>query len=209
MGFCRMRLYHGTDFVGSKDLKVNKEKAIKPDTYTTKQIKNHDIKGKEPGSLGYGFYTFLDDPKIAYKFANKFLSDEKYNHTVVFELEADVLSDNLLVLDGISEDSKRLNQWLHGSKVKKIVDYLAKKYSNQGPQKSLDGAMIELYCLTLKEKHLAKIKAVQAPTHTYIKDDVLHESSILNGVEVLIKDPSIVKTGSFNIYKCPESDLKF
>lgn len=197
-----MRLYHGTNFVGSKNLKVKKEKAINPDVYTTKQIKNHDVKDKEPGSLGYGFYTFLDNPQLAYEFADKFLSAEKGNHTVVFKLDADVSSENLLVLDGVSEDSKRLNQWLHRPKVKKIVGHLAEKYSNHGPQKSLDGAMIELYCLTLKESNLAKIKAVQAPTHTYIKDDILEESNILNGIEVLIKDPSVVKTGTFDIYEC-------
>lgn len=200
----KMHLFHGTNLKGSIPLKRYGKNAIKKITYTSKQIEYGNIK-KQPGSLGYGFYTFFDNPKVAYDFAHKFISyiDCK-DRVFVFELYIEILDENLLVLDGESEDSKNFNMWLQTNKVQKMIKAYKKKYVNakNNKQKSLDGILIEMYCLVLKKNNI-NVFAIKAPTRTNIDNEVPY-SGVLNGVEILIKDPQIIIDKTFKEYDMGE-----
>ena len=199
----KLHLHHGSLFTISKNLKSNGKKAIKkPIKYTRKQILDGNI-DDHIGSLGYGFYTFLDDYKLSYDFEKKFIH-EAHDRVVVFELDVEVSEDNLLVLDGENYDSKQFRKWLALPEIQKSIKFYKekRKINNTGKQNSLDGILIELYCSLLAEVWGTKIEVVKAPTHTSI--DGMKVSGIMNGIEVLIKDPEVIVDGTFKEYKLEE-----
>lgn len=199
----KLHLHHGSLFTISKSLKLKGKEAIKKTRYTRKQILNGDV--EHIGSLGSGFYTFLDDYELAYDFARKFIY-ETSDRVVVFELDIDVSENNLLILDGENDDSKKFRKWLALPEVQKIVKFYheKQKINNTGKQNNLDGIIIELYCSVLAETGGAKIEVIKAPTHTSI--DGMKVSGIMNGVEVLIKDPEVIIDGTFKEYKLEEKN---
>lgn len=194
----RLKLYHGTRFESARDFKIRGAKAIRIPKLTQRQIKDANFNRYVTiGSLGIGFYTFLDDPELAYAFIQKFSKGKK---VIVFELEAEVSEDNLLVLDYNTEDMKRFNTWIKMPEVQNSINFYEKhKIINGSKQKSLDGILIELYCRQISEVNKINIDAVEEPTHTSI--DGINNSGIINGIEVLIRNKEIIIENTFKEYK--------
>lgn len=194
----RLKLYHGTRFETARDFKLKGAQAIKIPKLTQRQIKDANFnKSVTVGSLGIGFYTFLDDPGLAYAFIQKFSNGKG---VVVFELEIEVAEDNLLILEYNTEDMNRFNAWIKMPEVQKSINFYEKhKILNGSKQKSLDGILIELYCRQISEINKINIDAVEKPTHTSI--DGISNSDIINGMEVLIKNKEIIIENTFKEYK--------
>lgn len=194
----RLKLYHGTRFESARDFKLRGAKAVHIPKLTQKQIKDANFREYVTiGSLGIGFYTFLDNPDLACAFIQKFSNGKM---AVIFELEAEVLEDNLLVLEYNTEDLKRFNTWIRMPEVQNSIEFYKKnKIMNGSKQKSLDGILIELYCRQISEANKISIDAVEAPTHTSI--DGISNSGIINGVEVLIRNKEVIIEDTFKVYK--------
>lgn len=192
----RLKLYHGTRFETARDFKIRGAEAVRIPKLTQRQIKDANFnKYVTIGSLGIGFYTFLDNPDLAYAFVQKFSND-----VVVFELEIEISEDNLLILEYNTEDMNRFNAWIKMPEVQRSINFYEKhKIVNGSKQKSLDGILIELYCRQISEINKINIDAVEKPTHTSI--DGISNSDIINGMEVLIKNKEIIIKNTFKEYK--------
>jgi len=193
-----LKLYHGTRFESAREFKLKGAKAIRIPKLTQRQIKDANFdKYVTIGSLGIGFYTFLDNPDLAYAFIQKFSNGKR---VIVFELEIEVLEENMLVLEYNTEDMKRFNTWIKLPEVQDSIKFYKKqKILNSSKQKSLDGILIELYCRQVSEINKTNIDAVEAPTHTSI--DGISNSGIINGIEVLIRNKEIIIENTFKEYK--------
>ncbi|WP_040536564.1 hypothetical protein [Schleiferilactobacillus shenzhenensis] len=181
-------VYHATkEFPGNRLLSDGYH-GMKIDRYSTAQILSGKVR-KNPGNLGYGFYSFVGDPFLAQAFGDKFSG-----RTVVLKLRVTSPEENILSFATNHQDRLKFRQWLLHPKTQSALAILKKYYGNQyrntSVQKSLDGIMTELFCLFLKDSSLRTIQLVEQLTHTAI--DGLPNSSIPNGVELLIKSADVV-----------------
>ncbi len=113
------------------------------------------------------------------------------------------VSNNDYILDlRDSEDLKLFNEWINDDKRSRLFNELRKKYSNNGHQKSLDGAILELYIYDLVKrfKYVTKLDAVVANTHTYFNDSASKITTFPNGVEVCIRNLDGIDLESLNVY---------
>ncbi|WP_056978165.1 hypothetical protein [Lentilactobacillus senioris] len=152
---------------------------------------------KDPGSLGYGLYCFENSRENAFEFAKGFHTDSA--QVIYFNF----VSNNDYILDlRDSEDLKLFNEWINDDKRSRLFNELRKKYSNNGHQKSLDGAILELYIYDLVKrfKYVTKLDAVVANTHTYFNDSASKITTFPNGVEVCIRNLDGIDLESLNVY---------
>lgn len=190
-------MYHGTPYTAGKKLLMNGKAAVRIPHPSKKDLfDGPDVKRfGSIGSLGYGFYTFLEDPDMARHFAEGFAHDDG---VLVFRIRVDLNSDTTLRFDTSTEDIKRFRAFLNDPVRSKDVKYLVKKYSNSGFQKSLDGALLELYCALMKEGNIASINAICSPTTSGV-GNVLPDAQLPNGIEVLIKDHEVIVDEKFDV----------
>ncbi|MCI1894831.1 MAG: hypothetical protein LKJ01_08680 [Lactobacillus sp.] len=147
------------------------------------------------GSLGYGFYSFLEDADMARYFAQKFAHD---GGVLVLEIRVRLDSNTTLRFDSSVEDIKRFHAFLNDPKRSRDVRHLINTYSNSSFQKSLDGALIELYCALMKEGDIADINAICSPTTSNV-GNVIPDAQVPNGIEVLIKDRKVIMDDKFKV----------
>ncbi|MCP9305697.1 hypothetical protein [Lacticaseibacillus paracasei] len=193
------KVYHGTPYDSGKAMIEGGKSAVRIRAITKKKLFDGVTfdKGRRqfgnPGSLGFGFYTFLEDPNAARRFAEKFSKE-----TIVFEIDANFNEDTTLRLDCDPEDISRFTKFLNDQSFAKDIKYLEKKYKNGPFQKSLDGALVELYCILSKEGRIANFQVVCSSTTSNIGLSVLN-SSIPNGIEACIKDKAVIISDEFRI----------
>jgi hypothetical protein len=189
------RVYHGTPYESGKKLINGGKSAVR----LVKPSKKDLFNGPDPkrfrsiGSLGYGFYTFLEDPDLARVFAEKFADP---GHVLVLELLIKLDTDTTLRFDSSFEDMKRFREFLNDPQYCKDIGYLREKYSNTKFQKSLDGALLELYCALLEEGKIANIQAICMPTVSGVG---VKDATVPNGIEVLIKDLDVIVSDNFTV----------
>lgn len=144
-------------------------------------------KAERIGSLGYGTYAFVSDEFLAWMYARKLCVCPD-----VISFEINYTENDILDLSSSSKDLRVFREFIENRKVKALINKYKGYYKNGRYQKSLQGAVIELYYLSLKlSNKVSKIKIVKMATETelnsyYIKTDVP------NGIECCIKDISII-----------------
>ncbi len=184
-------VYHGTQYGSSAKKLLDMGKAA---------IEFHPNPARKiPGNLGYGFYTFLHDGEMAEAFASKF-----GDKPIVFELSVVLPPEHTLSFDISEEDRQDYQKWLQLPNVRREVERQKRKYRNASRQKSLDGALVEAFCQMLKDTRSADVYAVRSTTTTAVGIDI-PGSAIPNGVEVLIKDASIIIDEHFRVYHSSDS----
>lgn len=183
-------LFHGTTKVNANNICNSGFKSIyMPDIG---RINTHNV-SKNPGSLGYGLYGFLEEKgELALAFSQKFNKDDA--EVVRFTIR---YSEDYCVNFLNSTDAYFFNEWVNDDKRKKSLLRLREKYRNSGSQKSLDGAIIEYYLYDMKKRHLLnKVQVVTMLTHTVVGNEVLAHSAIPNGVEFCVKSLDLVDNNS-------------
>lgn len=175
--------FHGTNETGKQQILSNNFKIKIP------LITNSNTKDK-PGSLGYGFYTFMSglyDPKqLAYEFSHKF-----NNYPIIIRVVSDISESTLLDLnDSDSKNAYRIfyNKTLNSAK------YTCKTKGfniNNRKQHVLDGVILELYVQYLKSKKHIIVNGIIHDTVTAIKNEGF--SDIENSREFCIRDNAIIK----------------
>lgn len=178
-------VYHATKEFPGNGLLSSGKKAIQEVTYLPYQILSGTV-SKSPGNLGYGFYTFVDDAELATVFGNKFSGK-----TAVLRLIIQVPEENVMFLDKGKEERIKLRKWLSHPQTQKAISTLRKfhgnKFRNTNVQKSLDGAVLALFCYFLEQSGNARVDTVQSVTHTAIDD--LPNSSSYPMVPSFLSDP--------------------
>lgn len=191
--------FHGT----SKDIANNSIRFspanIKITTYKKELQKgaNHRQnrrapKPKPPGSLGYGFYTFVNSDKLAREFIARQAAD--------YEL-IKVLSefDETQILNFSNED---IMDKFHAyrSQYLKHVENMLKVFGNpmnSHKQHTVDGLIIENFIEDIFKNEKKEIKAVMAWTFTpcdELSEDGKFVSFIPNGLELCIRDCSLINS---------------
>lgn len=188
-------VYHGTPYEAGRDLLLQGKSAVRFPHPSKKELFDGPNLSRfgSIGSLGYGFYSFLEDADMARDFAKKFAHD---GGVLVLQIRVQLDSSTTLRFDSSVEDIKRFHAFLNDPKRSKDVRYLIDKYSNLGFQKSLDGALIELYCALMQDGGIANIKAICSPTTSQV-GNIIPETQLPNGIEVLIKNPEVIVDDKF------------
>lgn len=114
----------------------------------------------------------------------------------MLELLIKLDTDTTLRFDSSFEDMKRFREFLNDPQYCKDIGYLREKYSNTKFQKSLDGALLELYCALLEESKIANIQAICMPTVSGVG---VKDATVPNGIEVLIKDLDVIVSDNFTV----------
>lgn len=175
--------YHGTTKSNGENIlksSIRKDKTI---FYYSSNIKHK----KKPGTLGYGFYIFKDDPILAKAFHMKFSSHD----TTVLEINCEISRDKLLDLNDILI-GKQFHTFLENNS--RTIDGLYTKFgkpkaSELIKQNVLNGIAVELFILELnKNKYV--VDAVMCRTYTPIEQIFI---TVPNGTEVCIRNLKTIK----------------
>ncbi|MCT3602850.1 hypothetical protein EFS28_03470 [Lactobacillus acidophilus] len=183
-------LYHGTSHLIAE--KIEKDGFCVPILDILQVERNKKYWNRSIGSLGYGLYTFLNDPALAYQFALKVDSKSP----IVFELP-DVIPENKL-LDLTDEHTNQLfrefceSNSKHGERIYKYVRKSRKV-------KSYAGIMIELYILFLERRYHVEILGVKRWTETDLPN--IKYGIGANGIEVTIRDFSLIDMDKVKILR--------
>ncbi|MBD8086314.1 hypothetical protein HUK45_08795 [Limosilactobacillus sp. c9Ua_26_M] len=96
-----MRLYHGTTTSNAKE--ILKSGRFHSNLHIIESIlyEGERKKFEIPGSLGYGTYTFVDDPSMALRFINKFGMDSQ-----VLQVDVDIENSDS-ILDFTNPDHRK------------------------------------------------------------------------------------------------------
>lgn len=147
----------------------------------------------KPGTLGYGLYGFYNNLDITKKFASRKIPDEPCI------LEFDINCDNIINFDEY-EILKKYLEFIEKlkDKNKNIFERLNQLgYSNnKGYQKSLDGALIELFIKFIWNNEKVKITAILKSTVNDIDGDLSKynlNTGIPNGIEICLRTEKIIK----------------
>lgn len=178
--------YHGTT-------KSNADKIRQTNVVIHKRTVGQEIykanRGKLPGSLGYGFYTFVDDYILAEAFASKFSESVD-----VLTFEVVVSKDELLDLDE-KDTQRKYHEFrrVYLVHAKNLLNRFNVSY-NPSNQHVMDGIILEEFSSKLKQMENITVKSVTMCTFTPLDDESSHESShVNNGQELCVKSKSVLK----------------
>lgn len=178
-------LYHATDSGNKLSIHKNGFKIPKADMaiFYAKPMR------KKPGTLGFGLYGFLDDENLAKQF---FTNNFHSKNMTVYKLFASINDEYLLDFSCNTVDMKMFYRFLSNPKLRRTIDNLSKFYRNGRYQRSLDGALIEMYInRTVRKGDYPEIDAVCGSTVTNM-NDFNFPVSIPNGIEYCIRDKKII-----------------
>ncbi|MDT2751908.1 hypothetical protein [Enterococcus thailandicus] len=141
-------------------------------------------KPKPPGSLGYGFYTFIHTKELAEKFISKSYDDYTLIKVISCFEENEILDFN----------EKDVRERFHAFRaeflkyVQKIYDQLGNP-SNTSKQHAVDGIVIESFIQKLEKNEKKKIFSVLMWTFTPCEEleDEKFVSYVPNGLELCIR----------------------
>ncbi|MDG4978462.1 hypothetical protein [Lactococcus lactis] len=181
--------YHGTNEQGSIRIMEGGYKripSIRDEIDKCKQKEHYKI----PGSLGYGLYTFLDDPVLALEFSKKFNDD----NVKVLKFEFDELDDEYIFDLTQTKYIKIFKN--HCKSSRKLIEKMitgTKLGTNDKKQHTFDGILLEMFFDNLKG--IKTVKAVKMATYTHLDEDEdsSYTSYAPNGVEFTVRDQSIIK----------------
>lgn len=149
-------------------------------------------KPKPPGSLGYGFYTFVNSDKVARGFIARQV--ENYELIKVFSSFND---DQILNFS--SEDT--MNKFhAYRSQFLKFVEKILEAYGNpmnSHKQHVVDGLIIENFISDILKREKKEVKAVMAWTFTPTdeqSENIRFVSFIPNGLELCIRDCRMINS---------------
>lgn len=189
--FRRLKLkyisYHGTNKQNAnKILSVNFSIKLPVMMNNLYNPHNHE---KVPGSLGFGLYTFIDNPSLAKDFSIRF------NHTnwTVVEIQTEINHNELLDLDN---SHNQTNYHEFKNKVRQQIELVAQhnyqRAVSSRKQSVLDGITIELYIMAIKKQQIS-INAVKMKTYTTtLKTNWV--SIVPNGIELCIRNINLIQT---------------
>lgn len=176
-------LYHGTTQLNARCIETEGFHA--PMLNILNIERNKSNWNKSIGSLGYGLYTFENDPKLAYDFASKFDPE----NPVVFEIPDIIPEDNLLDLTDPDTNFKfrkfceEIHNAKHGEQIYSHVRHSKKV-------KSYASIMIELFIKFLENKYNLTTLGVKRWTETDLPG--INYGIGANGIEVTIRDAQLI-----------------
>lgn len=144
-----------------------------------------------PGSLGYGFYTYIDGlsdaRELAYEYSHKFKDEPIF----IFKIVSNIEGTNLLDLN--EDDSKNAYRSFYKKVFRSAENICKNKHFkiNNKKQHVFDGVVLELYVQYLMQHKHIVVKGIIHDTVTYIHEDGL--SDIENGREFCIRSRDIIK----------------
>ncbi|WP_242327832.1 hypothetical protein [Enterococcus avium] len=185
--------FHGTDkSVANEKIKFSPDNILIT-TYRSeveKGIKYRNQKSKSkpkpPGSLGYGFYTFVYSEQIA----KGFISRQTIEYKII-EVHSKFEEDQILDLN-VQEVREKFH--VFRSEFIKHSEHILKLFgtpSNNYKQHVMDGIVIEMFIDKLFKNEQKSIKAVLAWTYTPCdeqSENIKFVSFIPNGLELCIRD---------------------
>lgn len=152
-----------------------------------------------PGDLGTGTYFFLNDPDLAYGFAEKFSKKTRTDSGIkVIECTIEIDNDDILNLNDPEIHSSFLEfKDFYLETAKKTLSKL------QGDRNCVDGIIINRFINLIKEQDKKNIKAVIKDTYTPTKGHSFHKggrdhyfvSNFFNGTEMCLRDVKLVSEG--------------
>ncbi|KAF3299945.1 MULTISPECIES: hypothetical protein [Lactobacillales] len=143
---------------------------------------------REPGNFGYGFYVFLNDARLAFKFARKFNDAKNVKLCSIF-CEA----DENTVLDLRDEELRQQFLAFTRSNQQSIINNL----NNFGNKKNnlqilTTGIAIELFISFLKQRnHEVSVVIGESYTKEEKNNGIL--LTVPNGTEMSIRELSVIK----------------
>lgn len=168
-------IYHSTDETCLKQILEKK---------TVKTYKWEFGMKKKPGSLGYGFYGFSDE-ELCKQFGEEKIKDYKF-------LKCDILVCDEKIIDFRDEiQIKYYNTFKREIVKRPVYETMIRDYQNNNNQSSLEGALIELYILTLKKKNPIDVDCLIAFTSTQVSTS--EKSWLANGIEYCLKNKKVIK----------------
>lgn len=177
-----MLAYHGTKYSNATSILKN---GFFLKTYDV----NSEEKQSMPGDLGAGIYAFICDKKLknSINFARKRFAP--HHCTLILEL-----IENYPVLD--LQDPKNIeyiSRFRESLDLKRIEERAKKDKGKRTV--TLDGYIIELLIAESEKRNPNnKIAAVRAPSYTKFEKGInFHASKIPNGIELCIRQKSIIK----------------
>lgn len=182
-------LYHGTTARNAQ--LINKESfSISIPNLVNLNYTNRKTKMKEPGSLGYGLYTFLDNRDLAFKFANKFTDSP----AVVYEIKVNIDEDSLLDLT-CEKDQHFFREFIEEAHNCNQAKQIHKKISSKTEKVDVfAGIATELFINYARTKGTI-YKGVKKATETFVEplEPPRFRLGIPNGIEFAIRDKKIIK----------------
>lgn len=182
-----LRLYHGTTVSNAQ--KILKSGKFHSNLHTIESILYNGQRKRfsVPGSLGYGTYTFVDDPNIALHFISKFGVDNQ-----VLQVDVDIKNHNS-ILDFTNplhqEQFRRFSQISQNvSKANDIFRVMPGK--SDGKVDLFAGIMTELFIGYLRKNGIY-IRFVKKQTETFLPPltNSYQRLGVPNGTEFTIRYP--------------------
>lgn len=191
--------FHGTDkFIADNKIKFSPSNIVIP-VYTNELEKGmnsksqkRNTKPKLPGSLGYGFYTFIYTKDIT----EKFISRQSKEYTIIKVYS--IFEDNEILDFNLQEVREKFH--VFRSEFIKYANNILKAFgnpSNNYKQHVMDGLIIETFIAKLLQKENKKIAAVIAWTFTPCdeqSESVKFVSFIPNSLELCIRDRNKIQS---------------
>ena len=187
-----MRLYHGT--TTSNAQKILKSGKFHSNLHVIESIlyEGERKKFEIPGSLGYGTYTFVDDPSMALRFINKFDMDNQ-----VLQVDVDIENPDS-ILDFTNPDHrKQFRIFSQNSRnVQKANNiFNAIPGGSNGKIDLFAGIMTEMFIVYLRKNGIC-IRFVKKQTETFLPpfNNSYQRLGIPNGTEFTIRYPEDIKS---------------
>lgn len=179
-----MSLYHGTTKINGGKIKKEGFHVNLLDIVVVERDRRYW--NRSIGTLGYGLYTFKDDPQLAYDFASKFDSEDP----VVFKIPNVIPKNNLLDLTDF-QVNKRFKKFCQFQRNSEHGERIYKHVKHNCKVKSYAGIMTELFILFLKIKYNKRVLGVERWTETDLPN--VRYGMGTNGIEVTIRDAKLIK----------------
>lgn len=145
---------------------------------------------KIPGSLGYGFYTFIYTKELAEKFISRQIEDYK-----ILKVVSTISDDELLDFNDYEMREKfhvfRTSFLKHAEQIMNTLG----NPSNSYKQHSTDGIVIEYFISKLEKEEKKTVSAVQMWTYTPCEEldsNQKYVSFVPNGLELCIRNKQII-----------------
>lgn len=194
-----MRLYHGTTATNAR--KILEFGKFNSNLQSIDSILYNGRRGrtKIPGSLGYGVYTFLDDPLLAKRFISKFSND-----IMVIRVDVDVKNkDSILDFTNFNHQ-KQFRKFSENTHNVEKASNIFKAIPNKSNSKKdlFAGIMTELFIVFLRKKGVY-IRFVKKQTETFLPplDSSYQRLGIPNGTEFTIRYPEDIRAVTEYIFK--------
>lgn len=187
-----MRYYHGTANINA--YKIIKNQHFKNPSYNVDAIlwEGTRQKIKVPGSLGYGIYTFIDNPNLALEFARK-----ENEEPVVLEVSLkNINKTNLLDLtkkEHINQFQKFASYGKKAEKAQEIFNAFKDQHKIIGTSQDVyAGIMTELFIAFLKKEKFI-VRYVKKHTETLLppNGNGYQRLGLFNGTEFTIRYPDV------------------